>query len=111
LQSEVQKQGGFNMVIRVVTYNAIQGKDAEKWMETSASELRSLKGVRRVEFFRGQSDPSQYGAIMLFRDKADLDNYKEEQVGAYQTLVRQIRETWVDNSKPVIEQIYELLDI
>ena len=48
---------------------------------------------------------------MLFRDKADLDNYKEEQVGAYQTLVRQIRETWVDNSKPVIEQIYELLDI
>jgi len=25
--------------------------------------------------------------------------------------VRQIRETWVDNSKPVTEQIYEILDI
>jgi hypothetical protein len=80
-------------------------------METSASELRGVKGVRRVEFFRNQSDPSQYGAIMLFRDKADLDNYKEEQAGTYQTLVRHIRETWVDNSMPVTEHIYEILDI
>jgi hypothetical protein len=99
------------MIIRVVTYHAIQSKDAEKWMETSASELRSVKGVRRVEFIRNQSDPFQYGAIMLFRDKADLDHYKQEQSGTYQTLVRQMRETWVDNSKPVTEHIYEILDI
>jgi heme-degrading monooxygenase HmoA len=99
------------MIIRVVTYCALQGKDAEKWMKTSASELRGVRGVRRVEFFRNQNDPSQYGAIMLFRNKADLDNYKEEQAGTYQTLVRQIREIWVDNSKPVTEQIYEILDI
>ena len=99
------------MIIRVVTYHAIQGKDAEKWMETSASELRGVKGVRRVEFIRNQSDPSQYGGIMVFRDQTDLDKYKEEQAGTYQTLVRQIRETWVDNSKPVTEQIYEILDI
>ncbi|MFL7868931.1 MAG: hypothetical protein AB8I58_08890 [Anaerolineales bacterium] len=99
------------MIARVVTYYALQGKDVEKWMETTASELRGVKGVRRVEFFRDLSDPSQYGAIMLFRDKADLDNYKEEQAGTYQTLVRRIRESWVDSSKPVVEQIYELLDI
>jgi hypothetical protein len=61
-----------------------------------ATELRSVKGVRRVEFILNQGDPSQYGGIMLFRDQADLDNYKEEQTGKYQTLVRQIRETWVD---------------
>jgi len=80
-------------------------------MQTTASELRGVRGMRRVEFFRGQNDPSQYGAIMLFRDKADLDNYKEEQAGTYQTLVRRIRETWMDSSKPVTEQIYEILDI
>jgi len=99
------------MIFRVVTYHALQGKDVEKWMETTASEFRGVKGMRRVEFFRDQSDPSQYGAIMLFRDKADLDNYKEEQAGTYQSLVRRSRETWCDNTKPVIEQIYELLDI
>ena len=99
------------MIIRVVTYHAIKGKDAEKWMKTTASEFRGVSGMRRVEFFRGQSDPSQYGAIMLFRNKADLDNYKEEQAGTYQSLVRRSRETWVDNSKSVTEQIYEILDI
>jgi len=48
---------------------------------------------------------------MQFRNKADLDNYKEGQTGPYQRLVRSVRETWSDNSKPVIEQIYEILDI
>lgn len=94
------------MIIRVVTYHALQGKDVEKWMETSASQLRGVKGVRRVEFFRNQNDPSQYGAIMLFRNKADLDNYKEEQAGSYQNLVRSVWETWCDSSKPVTEQIF-----
>ena len=99
------------MIIRVVTYHALQGKDVEKWMETSASEIRGVKGVHRVEFLRSKGDPSQYGAIMLFRNKSDIDNYKEQQAGIYQTLVRSIRETWLDNSKPVTEQIFEILDI
>ncbi|MGD9329715.1 MAG: hypothetical protein PVJ53_00305 [Desulfobacterales bacterium] len=99
------------MIIRVVTYHALEGKNVEKWMETSASELRGVSGVRRVEFFRNQNDPSQYGAIILFRNRVALDNYKEEQSGTYQTLVRSVRETWCDNSKPVTEQIYEILDI
>jgi hypothetical protein len=99
------------MIVRVVTYHGLQGKDVEKWMETSASEIRGVIGVHRVEFIRSKSDPSQYGAIMLFRNKADIDNYKEQQAGTYQTLVRSIRETWLDNSKPVTEQIFEILDI
>jgi hypothetical protein len=99
------------MIVRVVTYHALQGKDVEKWMNTSTSEIRGVQGVRRVEFIRSKSDPSQYGAIMLFRNKADLDNYQEEQAGTYQTLVRSIRETWLDHSKPVTEQIFEILDI
>ncbi len=99
------------MIIRAVTYHALQGKDVEKWMKTSSSEIRGVKGVRRVEFIRSKSDASQYGAVMLFRNKSDLDNYKKEQAGTYQTLVRSIRETWLDNSKPVTEQIFEILDI
>lgn len=99
------------MIIRVVTYHSLQGKDVEKWMETSASELRGVNGMRRVEFFRSQNDPTQYGAIMRFRNRADLDNYKEEQAGTYQAMVRSVRENWCDNSKPVTEQIYEILDI
>ena len=99
------------MIVRVVTYHALQDKDVEKWMETSASELRGVKGVRRVEFFRNQSDPSQYGAIILFRNKADLENYTKEQAGTYQKLVRSVRETWCDNSKPVTEEIFDILDI
>lgn len=99
------------MIARVVTYHAVHGKNVEKWMETTASELRGVKGMRRVEFIRNQSDPSQYGAIMLFSNQADLDRYKEEQSGTYQTLVKSIRETWLDSSKPVTEQFYEILDI
>jgi hypothetical protein len=105
------QHGGFDMFVRVVTYHALEGKDVEKWMATSAQELRGVKGMRRVEFFRNQSDPTQYGAIMLFRNRADLDKYKEEQAGTYQTMVRSVRETWCDNSKPVTEQIYEILDV
>ena len=81
------------MVIRIITYHALPGKDVERWMQTSASELRGVKGMRRVEFIRSQSD------------------YKEAQKGTYQTLVRSLRESWLDESKPVTEQIFEVLDI
>jgi hypothetical protein len=48
---------------------------------------------------------------MLLSNQADLDRYKEEQSGTYQNLVKSIRETWLDSSKPVTEQFYEILDI
>ena len=99
------------MIMRIVTYHALPGSTVEKWMDTSASELRGVRGVRRAEFFRNLNDPSKYGAIILFRTKADLYRYKEEQAGTYQKLVRSVRETWCDNSKPVTEEIYEILDI
>ena len=99
------------MIIRVITYHALAGKDVLRWMQTSASELRGVKGMRRVEFVRSQSDPSQYGAIMNFRNKENLDNYIENQTGTYQALVRSLRENWLDESKPVTEHIFEVLDI
>jgi len=48
---------------------------------------------------------------MHFRTIEDLDNYKSKESGTYQTLVRSIRETWMDNTKPVNEQVFEILDI
>ena len=99
------------MIIRLATYHALDGKDVERWMQTSASELRSVKGMRHLEFIRSKTNPSQYGAIMHFRTIEDLDNYKSKESGTYQTLVRSIRETWMDNTKPVNEQVFEILDI
>jgi heme-degrading monooxygenase HmoA len=80
-------------------------------MQTRASELRSVKGMRHLEFIRSKTNPSQYGAIMHFRTIEDLENYKSKESGTYQKLVRSIRETWMDNTKPVEEQVFEILDI
>jgi hypothetical protein len=99
------------MIIRLVTYHAIDGKDVERWMQTSALELRGIKGLRDLEFIRSKTNSSQYGAIMHFRTIEDLDNYKSKESGTYQTLVRSIRETWMDKTKPVNEQVFEILDI
>ena len=37
------------MIIRLVTYHALDGKDVERWMQTSALELRYVKGMRHLE--------------------------------------------------------------
>jgi hypothetical protein len=67
--------------------------------------------MRHLEFIRSKTNPSQYGAIMHFRTIEDLENYKSKESGTYQKLVRSIRETWMDNKKPVDEQVFEILDI
>ena len=99
------------MIIRLVTSHVLDGKDVERWMQTSALELRCVKGMRHLEFIRSETNPSQYGAIMHFRTIEDLNKYKSMESGTYQTLVRSIRETWMDNTKPVNEQVFEILDI
>ena len=99
------------MIIRLVTYHSQADKDVERWMQTSASELRGVRGLRYLEFIRSKTSASQYGAIMHFRTSEDLDNYKSKESGTYQKLVRSIRETWLDNTKPVNEQVFEILDI
>jgi len=96
------------MIIRIITYHAAEGKDAEGWLKDSISEVRGVKGMRHAEFVQSLSDPSQYGAIMLFNTKEDLDNYKE--TGPYKSLVQSLRENWLDESKPVGEQIFEVVD-
>ena len=99
------------MIVRVITYHSLPGKDVKRWMKGIASELRSVRGVRHVDFVQSETDPSQYGSIMHFRSREDLDYYKEIETGTYQNLVRSLRETWLDESKPINEQIFEIIDI
>lgn len=97
------------MIIRLVTYHALPGKDVEGWLKRIASELRGVSGVQTVEFVRSESDPSKWGALMSLKTKEDLDNYKT--TGPYQKVVQSLRETWLDESKPVNDQVFEVLDI
>lgn len=97
------------MIVRLITYHALPDKDVEGWFESSATELRGVQGMRRVEFARSRSDPSQWGALMYFRTQEDLDNYKA--TGPYQSLVQSLREAWLDESKPVNDQVFEILDL
>ena len=99
------------MIIRVVTYHALPEKNVERWMKSVACELRSVRGMRHIEFIHSKNDPSQYAAIMHFSDREALDNYKCNSDCTYQNLVRSMRETWMDESKPVNEQVFEVLDI
>ena len=46
------------MIIRLVTYYALDGKDVERWMQTSALELRCVKGMRHLEFIRSKTNYS-----------------------------------------------------
>lgn len=97
------------MIVRLVSYHALSGKDVQGWLRGVASEVRGVTGMRHVEFMRSLADPSQYAAAMHFQAKADLDNYKA--TGPYQSLVKSLRQAWLDESKPVNEQIFEVLDI
>ena len=97
------------MIVRVITYYALPDRDVEGWIQSIAADLRGVSGMRRVEFVRSQSDPSQWGALMYFRTKEDLQDYRT--TGPYQRLVQSLREVWLDTSKPVNDQILEVLDI
>lgn len=97
------------MIIRITTYHAQPGTDAEGWARGIAAEVRSTPGLRHIDFFRSPSDPTQYGSVMHFSTKADLDTYKA--TGAYQRIVMSLRDSWLDPSKPVSEQVFEVMDI
>jgi hypothetical protein len=97
------------MIIRLVTYHALPGKDVEGWLKGIAAELRGVSGMQNVEFVRSESDPSKWGALMSFKTKEDLNNYKA--TGPYQKLVKSLRETWLDEAEPVNDQVFEVAEI
>jgi len=96
------------MIVRLIIYHALPDKDVDAWMRDHATEIRGVPGLRKMEFCRSVSDPSQFGALLHFRTKEDLDAYKT--TGAYQKLIPSLRPL-LDESKPPIEMIMEVLDI
>jgi hypothetical protein len=97
------------MIIRHITYHALPGKDVEGWLKSIASELRGVNGMREVLFIRSEGDSSLWGALMYFRTVDDLEDYKTS--GPYKRLVESLREAWLDESKPVSDQVYKIQDI
>ena len=95
------------MIIRVVAYHALPGKDVIAWMKRIASVLRGEEGLRQVEFMHSTSDPSLWGAVEHYGSMKDLEAYYSRREERY----NEMQETWVDKSKPIHEHIYELRDI
>lgn len=96
------------MIIRIVTYYARPGSDPEKWMQDHGERPRRVDGAGRTVFFQSTSDPTAYGAVMYFHSAADLERYRASEV--HRDLVRSIREEWLDDSKPVEEQVLRVLE-
>jgi quinol monooxygenase YgiN len=95
------------LIIRVVAYHALPGRDVMAWMKRVAPVLRGEEGLRQVEFMRSTSDPSLWGAVEHYGSKEELEAYYRRREKRY----KEMKDTWVDTSKPVHEHIYELLDI
>ena len=96
------------MISRIVTYYARPGSDPQKWMYDHGEKARRVDGAGRTVFFRSTSDPTAYGAVMYFHSMADLERYRGSQV--HRDLVGSIREDWLDEAKPVEEQVLRVLE-
>ena len=97
------------MIIRVISYHARPDTDPEGWLQEVASEVRGASGMRLATFMQSRSDPSLWGAIMRFGSIEDLEAYKA--TGPYKSLVESLRESWLDESKPVTDMVYDVLDV
>lgn len=96
------------MIVRVVTYGAQSLEAGRAWAERRASDLRGVEGVRHVDFIQ-QEDPPRLGAVIHFNSRRDLQRYKES--GPYEQFVQEMRENVIDESQPVRDRVFELLDI
>ena len=65
--------------------------------------------MRQATFMRSISNPSLWCSIMRFGSLEELEAYKA--TGPYMELVKNLRESWLDESKPVTDTVYEVLDV
>ena len=96
------------MIIRLIAYHARSGTDVVAWAREHAAEIRGVPGMRKVEFVHSIDDPSLWGATMHFRTNEDLKIYKT--TGAYKGLVESLTKAFLDKTKPVNEQLFEVID-
>jgi quinol monooxygenase YgiN len=97
------------MIVRRVSYSRRSGTDWEGWLKANASAMRSVTGMRKVEFLQSVSNPEETTALMYFDSQQALDDYKTS--GLYQELVESLTSELLDTSKPVTEEIFTVLDM
>lgn len=84
------------------------GKDMMEWIQNNCQDLRAIKGMRKVEFIRSQSNQEEWGALMFFNKTQDLKNYKE--TGPYKEFVKKLSE-YADMNKPITDELFDYLEV
>lgn len=96
------------MIVLIVTYGAESPEKAQAWLAERSDEVENVLGLRRVEFIR-QDQPPRAGAIMYFESLQDLQQYRESRRSEH--FRESIRAGWGDESEPVREAVYRVLDV
>ncbi|MFQ5690875.1 MAG: hypothetical protein ACE5HQ_11445 [Gemmatimonadota bacterium] len=96
------------MIVRVVTYPAEPLDTAKEWTREHGPEVRGAPGVREA-YFISREQPAQIGAIQLFDSRADLRRYTEGDV--YQRLYRSLRDRLGPETRPLTEEVYEVIEV
>lgn len=96
------------MVIRIVTYAAESRGAAREWVREHADEFRQAPGVERVTFIHSRKPP-RVGALMVFESADALARYKT--TGPFEWLVDSLRRAWADESQPVREKVFRVMDL
>jgi hypothetical protein len=65
--------------------------------------------MQRVEFIHSKDNPSLWGALMYFNSMDDLTQYETSK--AYQSLLQSLTEAFLDPNKPVIDGVFEIIDV
>lgn len=96
------------MVVRIVTYAAESLEEARAWVEEHAEEFREAPGVERVTFIHSKK-PARVGAVMVFESADALARYKT--TGPFERLLSSLRRVWADDSLPVREEAYRVMEV
>lgn len=96
------------MVVRIVTYAAESREAARQWVRQHADEFQGAPGVERVIFIHSKKPP-RVGAVMVFESADALARYKT--TGPFERLVDSLRRAWADDSRPVREEAYRVMDV
>ena len=97
-------------IARLVLYPVLTGKEpeAERWhVEVSRPALKHVAGYEAIHLLRDLAG-GRFGALFIFEERGALEAYKRSVTFA--NLLQQIREGWLDPSRPVEEMIFDLIE-
>jgi hypothetical protein len=97
------------MILRRVAYHSLPNRDNVGWIKANAPMIRGVSGLQRVEFIHSTDDPNLWGALMYFDSMDDLTQYKTSEV--YKSLLQSLTEALLDPDKPVIDGVFDIVDL